>query len=98
MKTKKKIRRYREENRVQLVKYWLHQKCHTYVALAGHVQVDLLTWYLDRKIHMLQELAQTMLIHANICWPKALTVNLWPYALCMANNVLCESPNMQHPQ
>jgi hypothetical protein len=35
-----------------------------------------------------------MLLHANHRW----TANCWPYALHMANDVLCEMPNMQHPQ
>jgi hypothetical protein len=39
-----------------------------------------------------------MLIHANHRWPKVVTANLWPYALQMANDVLCGMPNMQHPQ
>ncbi len=52
----------------------------------------------ERRIRTLQELARTMLIHANHRWPKAVTANLWPYAIRMANDVLCETPNMQHPQ
>jgi hypothetical protein len=50
-----------------------------------------------RRIRTLQELACMMLIHANHPWPKAITANLWPYALRMANDVLSETPNMQHP-
>jgi hypothetical protein len=52
----------------------------------------------ERRIRTLQELARTMLIHANHRWPKAVTANLWPYALRMANDVLSETPNMKHPQ
>jgi hypothetical protein len=48
-----------------------------------------------RKIRTLQELARTMLIHANNRWPQAITYNLWPYALRMANDVLNETPMMQ---
>jgi hypothetical protein len=47
------------------------------------------------KIHSLQELAQTMLIHANKRWSKAVLANLWPYAIRMANYVLNKTPNMQ---
>ena len=52
----------------------------------------------ERCIRTLQELTRTMLIHANHRWPKAVTTNLWPYALRMANDVMCETPHMQHPQ
>ena len=47
------------------------------------------------KIRTLQELTRTMLVHANKRWPKAITTNLWPYAMQMANDVLNETPHMQ---
>jgi hypothetical protein len=50
----------------------------------------------ERRIRSLQELARTMLIHANRRWPKAVTANLWPYALRMANDVMNETPSMQN--
>ena len=40
----------------------------------------------ERRIREIQELARTMLIHAAIRWPKCVTINLWPYAIRMANN------------
>ncbi len=49
----------------------------------------------ERKIRSLQELARTMLLHANNRWPKAVTANLWPYAIRMANDVLNETPNLK---
>jgi hypothetical protein len=52
----------------------------------------------ERRIRTLQELARTMLIHANKRWPKAITTNLWPYALRMANDVLNETPLMQNKE
>ena len=48
----------------------------------------------ERKIRDLQEHARTMLIHATKRWPSAITANLWPYALRIANEVLNESPNL----
>jgi hypothetical protein len=48
-----------------------------------------------RKVRSLQELARTMLVHANKRRPKAITENLWPYAIRMANNVLYKTLNMQ---
>ena len=49
----------------------------------------------ERRIRTLQELARTMLIHAAKRWPKAVTTNLWPYAIRMANDVLNETPHLQ---
>jgi hypothetical protein len=49
----------------------------------------------ERKIRSLQELARTMLVHANKRWPVAVTANLWPYAIRMANNVLNKTPHLQ---
>lgn len=41
----------------------------------------------EKKIRDLQELARTMILHARQRWPSAITTNLWPYALRMANEV-----------
>ena len=46
----------------------------------------------EKRIRDLQDLARTMLIHANHRWPEAITPNLWPYALRMANDVLNSTP------
>lgn len=48
----------------------------------------------ERKIRELQEHSRTMLIHATKRWPSAITANLWPYALRVANAVLNESPSL----
>ena len=50
----------------------------------------------EKRIRDLQDLARTMLIHANKRWPAAITANLWPYALRMANANLNETPNFQN--
>jgi hypothetical protein len=47
------------------------------------------------RIRDLQNLARTMLIHAQQRWPEAVTTNLWPY---MANDSLNATTNMQHHQ
>ena len=49
----------------------------------------------ERRIRTLQELARTMLIHANRRWSKCVTTELWPYAVRAANEALNESPSMQ---
>ncbi len=39
----------------------------------------------ERKIRDLQDRARTMIVHAKHHWPDAITSNLWPYALRLAN-------------
>jgi hypothetical protein len=50
----------------------------------------------ERRIRTLQDMAQTMLIHAHYCWPKAVNTHLWPYAIRYRNDALNATPNMQH--
>jgi hypothetical protein len=50
----------------------------------------------ERLICELQHTKRTMLIHTHQCWPSAITANLWPYALKMANKVLNTSPSLKH--
>ena len=50
----------------------------------------------ERRIRELQEMARTMLLHANKRWPQAITANLWPYAVRHANDCINAGPNMQH--
>ena len=52
----------------------------------------------ERRIKEIQGLARAMLIHANRRWPEAITPNLWPYAIKMANEVLNDTPNMLDPE
>jgi hypothetical protein len=49
----------------------------------------------ERRIRSLQELTRTMLIHSNRRWPKAVTANLWPYAMRMANEIINNSPSLK---
>ena len=48
-----------------------------------------------RRIRELQDMARTMLIHAQRCWPSAITANLWPYAIRMANDSINMTPNLK---
>ena len=49
----------------------------------------------ERRIRTLQDMARTMLIHAHKRWPNAITANLWPYALRMANDSINATPSLQ---
>ena len=40
----------------------------------------------EKKIRDLQELARTMLLHAQHRWPEAINAHLWPYAVKVAND------------
>ena len=46
----------------------------------------------EKRIRDLQDLTRTQLIHATRRWKQCITVNLWPYALLMANDVLNNTP------
>jgi phosphoglycolate phosphatase-like HAD superfamily hydrolase len=50
----------------------------------------------ERCIRELQDQARTMLIHANHRWPTAVNAHLWPYALCMANDLHNAAPSLSH--
>ena len=50
----------------------------------------------ERRIRELQELARTMLIHANRRWNKCVTTKLWPYAVRAAMEAINESPSLQN--
>jgi len=49
----------------------------------------------ERWIRELQEMMSTMLIYAHHRWPSAITPNLWPYALRMANKTINVMPNLK---
>ena len=49
----------------------------------------------EKKIRDLQDLARTMILHAQQRWPTAVTVNLWPYAVRMANETMNTTPSIQ---
>ena len=49
----------------------------------------------EKKIRDLQDLARTMILHAQQRWSTAITVNLWPYAVRMANDVTNNTPSIK---
>ena len=46
----------------------------------------------EKRIRDLKDSSRTALIHANRRWPEAVTTNLWPYALRMANGIHNQTP------
>jgi hypothetical protein len=49
----------------------------------------------ERRIRELQDMARTMLIHANSRWPESVTTNLWPYAIRTASEAINNTPNFK---
>jgi hypothetical protein len=90
------IRAYHADNGIFKANGWVNE-CKskgqplTFAGVNAHHQNGLA----ERRIRELQELARTQLVHASRRWPKAVTANLWPYALRMACMVHNASPNMQ---
>jgi hypothetical protein len=64
----------------------------TFAGVSAHHQNGIA----EKRIRDLQEMARTMIIHAQRRWPEAITANLWPYALRIANDAVNASPNLQH--
>jgi hypothetical protein len=49
----------------------------------------------EKKIRDLQELARTMMLHAQHRWPNAINTHLWPFAIKLANDLSNRSPAIQ---
>ena len=47
----------------------------------------------ERRIRVLQDLARAQMAHASQRWPEAVSANLWPYAIRIANDEWNQAPN-----
>eukprot|EP00977_Amphora_coffeiformis_P029403 scaffold40460_cov550-Amphora_coffeaeformis.AAC.1 len=88
------IKHYHADNGVFASKLWkLHcstkQQGLTFAGVGAHFQ----NGKAENKIRQLQSQARSMLIHAARRWPQAVTANLWPYAIRMANESTLEVPS-----
>jgi len=52
----------------------------------------------ERRIKELQEMTRASLAHANYRWKRAITANLWPYALRLANDAYNATPLKSNEQ
>ena len=90
------IRAYHADNGIFRANKWV-KECRengqplTFAGVNAHHQNGIA----ERRIRSLQEMTRAMLIHANKKWSVAITPNLWPYAMRMANDSLNDTPNMQ---
>jgi hypothetical protein len=93
------IKAYHADNGIFKAKGWV-EACHqkeqglTFAGVGAHHS----NRKAEHRIRELQEMAPTSLIHANRRWPKAISANLWPYAVRYANDCSNSTPNMQDPQ
>ena len=90
------VRGYHADNGVFKASEWIKdcRSKHQGLTFAG-VQAHHTNGKAERRIRLLQDLARTMIIHADRRWGGGAMVHLWPYALRMANDAVNYSPNMQ---
>lgn len=90
------IKGYHSDNGTFRANKWMRdcitkQQAMTFAGVNAHHQNGMA----ERRIRELQDMARTMMTHANHRWPKCITANLWPYAIRMANDAINNSPSMQ---
>jgi hypothetical protein len=90
------VRHYHADNGIFRASKWVEQCMQqqqrlTFAGVNAHHSNGLA----ERRIRSLQDLARSMLLHANKRWPDAVTTNLWPYAVRMACDAINEAPNMK---
>ena len=89
-----KIQHYHADNGVFKARAWV-EDCHkkhqrtTYAGVGAHHQNGMA----ERRIRVLQDLARAQMTHASQRWPDAMSANLWPYAIRIANDEWNQSPN-----
>jgi len=90
------IQHYHADNGIFISNTW-RQLCLqqglglTFAGVAVHHQNGIA----ERWIRELHKMMCTMLIHAHHRWPSAITPNLWPYTLRMANDAINAMPNLK---
>ena len=65
----------------------------TYCGVGGHHQNALA----ENRIGVLCLNAWSMLLHATLLWPEAVTSALWPFAMCLANDLCNLQPRSDGP-
>ena len=89
-----KVSHYHADNGVFKARAWVedcnskHQRV-TYAGVGAHHQNGVA----ERRIRVLQDLTRAQLAHASYRWPEAVSANLWPYAMRIANDEWNQAPN-----
>ena len=91
-----RIENYHADNGIFKARGWVDEciksgQGMTYAGVNAHHQNGIA----ERRIRELQELARSMLIHANARWSGSVTTNLWPYAIRTANDAVNNTPSFQ---
>ena len=89
-----KIQHYHADNGIFKARAWV-EDCHrhrqriTYAGVGAHHQNGMA----ERRIRVLQDLARAQMAHTTQKWPEAMSANLWPYAMRIANEEWNHAPN-----
>ena len=89
-----RIQSYHADNGIFKDHKWV-ESCHkngqglTFAGVNAHYTNGLC----EKRIRDLQDQTRTMITYAKSKWKNCITVNLWPYALLIANDVLNNAPN-----
>ena len=65
-------------------------QCLTYFGINAHFQNGIT----EKKICDLQEAIRMAMLFMAHKWPKMIMMNLWPYAMCTANEIVISSPTI----
>jgi hypothetical protein len=92
-----KVQHYHADNGIFVSNGWKEacskeRQSWSYTGVSAHHQNGIA----ERRIRELQDMARTMIIHAQQRWPDAIDQHLWPYALRMANDALNACPSLKH--
>ncbi len=87
------IKHYHANNGIFAANKWLAnvkaaKQSITFCGVGAHFQNGVA----EKRIRDLQESAHTMMLQAANKWPTAHLSSLWPYALCLANDVRNSTP------
>ena len=98
------FKRYSEERGVHILHYHagngrfadkgfigncqLNNQCLTYCGVNPHFQNGIA----EKRIRDLQEATRTSLLFTLHKWPHMLSIHLWPYAMCTANEIMISTP------
>ena len=92
-----RVQAYNADNGIFKEKKWV-EECRqrkqdlTFTGVNAHHQNGVA----ERRICELQETTRVILIHATERWPGVVTINLWPYAIRMANQAYNAMPVNSH--
>lgn len=92
-----KVKHYHTDNGHFADNAWMHnlekqKQTISFSAFGAHFQNGVA----EKRIRNLQDSAQTMLLEARGIWPDAVSEILWPYAVCLANDVLNATPRLDN--